>query len=109
MMSKRKTVKKADAETTAAVASGTQNQVTNVTSVDGPVTSTTPKTKNAVLIEMLKRPQGMTIAEAIDATGWQAHSVRGAIAGTIKKKLGHDVSSLKAEGTRTYRIAAEVG
>ena len=42
------------------------------------------------------------------ATGWQAHSVRGAISGAIKKKLGLDVRSEKTEGGRVYRIAAEV-
>ena len=40
------------------------------------------------------------------ATGWQAHSVRGAISGAIKKKLGLTVSSELVEGTRTYRVVA---
>jgi hypothetical protein len=43
------------------------------------------------------------------ATGWQAHSVRGAIAGAIKKKLKLDVASEKAEGGRVYRIVEGAG
>lgn len=63
-------------------------------------------TKQALLIDLLKRKTGATIAEAIKATGWQAHSVRGAISGTLKKKLGLTVSSDAVDGRgRVYRIA----
>lgn len=62
--------------------------------------------KQAKLIEMLKRPEGATIDEIAAAFSWQAHTVRGAIAGALKKKLGLDVVSEKIEGRgRTYRIA----
>jgi hypothetical protein len=62
--------------------------------------------KQAKLIEMLKRPEGATIDEIAAAFGWQAHTVRGAVAGALKKKLGLDVVSEKIEGRgRTYRIA----
>lgn len=56
---------------------------------------------------MLKRPSGATIDEIVAAFGWQAHTVRGAIAGALKKKLGFNVLSdkTKARG-RVYRIAA---
>jgi hypothetical protein len=55
---------------------------------------------------MLKAPKGATIAEIIDATGWQAHTVRGALSGALKKKLGLNVTSEKVEGRgRVYRIA----
>jgi hypothetical protein len=64
-----------------------------------------PKSKLAILIDLLQRAEGMTIAQAIEATSWQAHSVRGALAGSIKKKLGHDVASEKVDGQRIYRIA----
>ena len=61
--------------------------------------------KQARLIEMLKRAKGATIAEIIEAFGWQPHTVRGAIAGALKKKLGLAVTSEKVEGRgRTYRI-----
>jgi hypothetical protein len=71
-------------------------------------TERTPRTdsKQAKLIEMLKRPEGATIAEVIKALQWQAHTVRGAIAGALKKKLGLKVESEKvdAERGRVYRI-----
>jgi DNA-binding MarR family transcriptional regulator len=68
--------------------------------------SAKPGTKQAQLIRLLNRKTGATIAEISDATGWQAHSVRGAISGTLKKKLGLDVTSDKVEGRgRVYRIA----
>jgi len=68
---------------------------------------TAPKGKTAILIGLLTRPEGATIAAMMDATGWQAHSVRGAISGSIKKALGVAVISQKTEAGRTYRIAAE--
>ncbi len=63
-------------------------------------------TKQAILIEMLRRPNGATIEQMSAKTGWQAHSVRGAISGTLKKKLGLPVTSETVEGHgRVYRIA----
>ncbi len=65
-----------------------------------------PGTKQALLIDLLKRKTGATIDEIVEATGWQAHSVRGAISGALKKKLGLAVTSEKVEGRgRVYRIA----
>jgi len=62
-------------------------------------------TKQMLLIDLLKRKKGATIAEAVDALGWQPHSVRGAISGTLKKKLHLAVTSEKVEGSgRVYRI-----
>jgi len=61
-------------------------------------------TKQALLIEMLQRPEGATIAQITEATGWQPHTVRGAFAGALKKKLGLNVTSEKVEGTRVYRL-----
>ena len=62
--------------------------------------------KQAKLIEMLRRPDGATIEEIVAAFGWEPHTVRGAIAGALKKKLGLDVTSEKVEGRgRLYRIA----
>jgi hypothetical protein len=67
-------------------------------------------TKQAILIEMLKRPKGVTIAEMATKTGWQAHSVRGAISGTLKKKLGLAVTSERVgDGPRRYRIQVGQG
>ncbi len=72
-----------------------------------PVPSARAGTKQALLIDLMKRKNGATIDEAVAATGWQRHSVRGAISGTLKKKLGLAVTSENLEGRgRVYRIAA---
>ena len=64
-------------------------------------------TKQAQLIAMLRRKEGATIAQIVEATGWQPHTVRGAFAGALKKKLGLTVTSEKVEGgDRVHRIAA---
>ncbi len=66
-----------------------------------------PGTKQALLIDLLKRKKGATIEKIVAATGWQPHSVRGAISGTLKKKLGLKVNSEKpGDGPRRYRIVA---
>ena len=52
---------------------------------------------------LLKRKNGASIAEMIRATGWQQHSVRGAMSGALKKRR-HTMSSDKIDGTRRYRI-----
>lgn len=62
-------------------------------------------TKQAFLIEMLKRPAGATLDEIVTATGWQSHTARGAMAGALKKKLGLNITSEKDESRgRVYRI-----
>ena len=64
-------------------------------------------TKQARLIAMLKRPEGATIAQVVEATGWQPHTVRGAFAGALKKRLGLTVTSEKVEGgDRVYRLGS---
>jgi hypothetical protein len=64
-------------------------------------------TKQAKLIAMLRAPDGATIEEITAATGWQSHTVRGAMAGALKKKLGLEVTSEKVEGRgRVYRLPA---
>ncbi len=63
--------------------------------------------KLARLIALLKRPAGASIAEAVKATGWLPHTVRGAISGALRKRLGLNVVSARSEkGARTYRIPA---
>lgn len=62
--------------------------------------------KQALVIEMLRRPEGATVRQISEATGWQAHTVRGALAGALKKKLGLAIVSEKPKGgERVYRIA----
>jgi Protein of unknown function (DUF3489) len=58
-------------------------------------------------IAMMKRPGGATLKQLMDAFGWQAHTVRGFVAGALTKKLGLTVASTKPEGgERTYSIAS---
>lgn len=63
-----------------------------------------PTSKIAKVVEMLRKPSGVTINAIMDATDWQAHSVRGAIAGAIKKKMGLKVISETRDDERVYRI-----
>ena len=61
--------------------------------------------KKAVIIELLRRKGGATLAEIAKATDWQNHSIRGFISGTLSKKMGLTVESTKNDqGERTYRI-----
>jgi hypothetical protein len=63
--------------------------------------------KQAKLIEMLRRAKGATVQEIAEAFSWQHHTVRGAIAGALKKKLGLNVTSEKDERRgRVYKISA---
>lgn len=65
-----------------------------------------PGTKQASMIEMMQRPSGASIEEIADATGWQRHTVRGAMSNALKKRLGLTITSHKDEGApRRYRIA----
>ena len=71
----------------------------------------TPRTrvhsKQATIIEMLKRAEGATMAQMCATTGWQAHTIRGSMAGNFKKKLGLTITSTKdAGGQRVYRTQA---
>lgn len=64
--------------------------------------------KQDSILAMLRQPDGVTIAGLVAATGWQAHSVRGVISGTIRKKLGQKVITESApDGVRHYRIREE--
>ena len=110
----RKTPKAASAKKTGATAKKPAKQVRAARSKAAKSASaaapakTRPETKQAILIARQQRKEGATIAELVQATGWQTHSVRGAISGALKKKLGLAVTSEKLEGRgRIYRIAAE--
>ncbi|MCF1444408.1 DUF3489 domain-containing protein [Ralstonia nicotianae] len=66
--------------------------------------------KQSKVITMLRRPEGATVKQICDETGWLAHTVRGAFAGTFKKRLGLNITSHKpADGERVYRIETEDG
>ena len=61
--------------------------------------------KAAKVLDLLKRPGGATAKELMKATGWQPHSVRGFLSGTVSKKLGLAVTSTKGEdGERSYSV-----
>jgi Protein of unknown function (DUF3489) len=66
-----------------------------------PAGKLTPRagTKQALMIDMLKRPEGATVEQIAAATGWQHHTIRGAISGALKKKRG-----LTVEATRTREV-----
>lgn len=69
-------------------------------------TKTKAQSKLAQLETMLRRPQGATIAQLVKALDWQAHSVRGAMSGSLKKKQGLKIAATKdEEQDRVYRIA----
>ncbi len=64
-------------------------------------------TKQALLIAMLSRETGATIADLVAASGWLPHTIRGAMAGALKKKLGLTITSEKVDGRgRVYRVQA---
>jgi hypothetical protein len=62
-------------------------------------------TKIDAVVSALRAPAGASITDLMALTGWQMHSVRGAIAGTLKKKRGLAVISAKRDGERIYRLA----
>ncbi len=65
-----------------------------------------PTNKTQHILSMLQRPNGASIPELIKATEWQAHSVRGFLAGTVRKKMGLDITSTREDGKdRRYRVA----
>jgi hypothetical protein len=61
--------------------------------------------KQSCVIAMLQSPEGATIAALMKATGWQQHSVRGFLAGVVRKRLKLKLGSTKVDGRRIYRIA----
>ena len=65
-----------------------------------------PVTKQQIMIDMLSRPEGATIEELAEATGWLSHTCRGAMSGALKKKLGLTITSEKADQRgRVYRLS----
>ncbi len=68
-----------------------------------------PSGKLGQLVGLLQRAGGATLDDMVAATGWQAHSVRGAMSGSLKKKLGLAITSVKTDAGRVYRIDQGAG
>jgi hypothetical protein len=66
--------------------------------------ATGPHTKHARIVALLRTPAGATIASLVTATQWQQHSVRGFLAGVVRKKLGLNLVSEQTDEGRVYRI-----
>ena len=76
-------------------------------SQNSPASTAREGSKTAKVLDLLKRPKGTSLNELMKATGWQAHSVRGFLSGTVRKKLCLTIVSLKGEsGERSYSVKA---
>src|SRR2546423_9917551 len=94
--------KRSAAANGAAVAATKPSQLTRVEAKGNNASSTS---KQSRVITMLQSPPGTTIAAMMQATGWQQHSVRGFLAGVVRKRLKLKLQSKKVDGTRVYQIA----
>lgn len=78
--------------------------VTSQEAAPGAAEAKAPAGKLGMLVELMSREAGATMEELMQVTGWQAHSIRGAMAGALKRNRGYEISSTKADEVRTYRI-----
>jgi Protein of unknown function (DUF3489) len=102
-MTKPKTKPKAATHSTAARKTAKPTSRKQSTSVSSKPAAST-HTKHARIIAMLRMPAGATIASLVTATEWQQHSVRGFLAGVVRKKLKLNLVSEKTDKGRVYRI-----
>ena len=68
-----------------------------------------PGGKLGIIADILKRPEGATLEQLMDATAWQAHSIRGAMSGSLTKKHGITIVSEKTDAGRVYYVRSEAG
>jgi hypothetical protein len=119
----RKRVAKSEAATPNSMKKGSHNRVskfiadpasvetpaagTTTAEIPTPISATPRTTKQNQVLTLLAQTGGVTIDEVMRATGWQEHSVRGFFAGTVRKKLGFELTSEKAgDDDRRYAIKA---
>jgi hypothetical protein len=96
-----KSAKKRSAGSSAAAVAAKPSQPT---AVEAKGKNANPGSKQFRVITMLQSPAGATIAAMMQATGWQQHSVRGFLAGVVRKKLELKLNSKKIDGSRVYRV-----
>lgn len=89
---------------TASVKRRAQQQKVKSTAAQQPAKQ--PATKLDAIVTALRRPKGASISDLMDVTGWQAHSVRGALAGALKRR-GLTISSTKPSDQRLYKLDAK--
>jgi hypothetical protein len=101
-MTKSRSKSKASTRSTARSASKSKPRSRSAHS--SPKVTTRTETKHARILAMLRTPAGATIAALMTATEWQQHSVRGFLAGVVRKKLGLNLISESTDKGRVYRI-----
>src|SRR2546421_5109414 len=99
-----KSKSKSKASTRSAARTTSKSKPRSRSAHSSPKTSTRPDTKHARILAMLRTPAGATIAAITAATEWQQHSVRGFLAGVVRKKLGLNLVSEQTDKGRVYRI-----
>jgi Protein of unknown function (DUF3489) len=99
-----KSKSKAKATTRSAAQTTSKSNARSRSAHSSPKTSTRSDTKHARILAMLRTPAGATIAAIMTATEWQQHSVRGFLAGVVRKKLGLNLVSEQTDKGRVYRI-----
>jgi uncharacterized protein DUF3489 len=90
---------------TSSAAAGGAVKPSQQTTIDPKGNKAEPGSKQLRVVAMLQSPAGATIAAMMQATGWQQHSVRGFLAGVVRKRLKLKLGSKKVDGTRVYRVA----
>jgi hypothetical protein len=79
------------------------------TASDRKIKTVEPNSKQSRVIAMLRSSSGSTIAAMMKVTGWQPHSVRGFLAGVVRKRLKLKLGSKKVDGNRVYRVTGRGG